>query len=151
MAETIQAFTAMLRRALGNRVNPAGDSFKDLVADDIVMEFPFAFPGGTTRLDGAQGIADHLESLAGLITLDRMTAPTVHETTDPEKIIFEVEGFGRGIITGEPYEQRYICVVTTRNGRIVHYVDYWNPFVFLRALQGTAKVNALLEGMTSHD
>lgn len=150
MTETIQAFTAMLRTALGDRVSPQGDSFMDLVADDIVMEFPFSFPGATARLEGAGQIAEHLESLAGLITLDRMNTPIVHESTDPNLVIFEVEGFGRGLVTGEPYEQRYICVVRTQNGKIVHYIDYWNPLVFLRAMQGSAKVDAFLEA-AAHD
>ncbi|NIJ37548.1 hypothetical protein FHR22_002232 [Sphingopyxis panaciterrae] len=117
----------------------------DLVADDIVFEFPFAFPGGPSRLEGAAKIAGHLESLAGMITLDRMSTPIVHETKDPETIIIEVNGYGEGVRTGEPYDQRYICVIRTRNGRIVHYIDYWNPLTFLRALKGSAKVDAFLE------
>src|ERR1035438_179827 len=110
MTETIQSFTSMLRTALGNRVKSEGDSFLDLVADDIVMEFPFS-PPGPPRLEGKAAIAEHLQALAGLITLDNMGRPIVHETTDPELVILEVEGSGRGIPTGVPYEQRYICVI----------------------------------------
>lgn len=148
--ETIQAFTAMLRTALGKRVSPKGDSFMDLVADDIVMEFPFSWAGLPAQLNGSAEIAQHLEGLSGLITLDRMGEPLVHETTDPELVIVEVDGAGRGVTTGEPYEQRYICVIRTRNGRIVHYKDYWNPLAILRTLHGPAKVEAFLAG-TSHD
>lgn len=148
--ETISAFTDMLREALGDRVNQNGNSFMDLVADDIVMTFPFALPGGVTQLNGSAEIAQHLGALSGLITLDRMNKPLVHQTTDPDVAIVEVEGFGVGIPTGEPYEQRYVCVITTRNGRIVHYKDYWNPVVFLRALQGSAKVDALIGAAAAH-
>ncbi|MDK2760458.1 MAG: nuclear transport factor 2 family protein [Sphingopyxis sp.] len=145
MTESVPAFTAMLRNVLGARISGTGDSFLDLVADDIVFEFPFAFPGGTSRLEGSAQIAAHLESLAGMITLDRMSTPVVYETKDPETIIIEVNGFGKGVQTGEPYDQRYICVIRTRNGRIVHYIDYWNPLIFLRALRGSAKVDAFLK------
>jgi len=149
--ESIHAFTAMLCTALGNRINPDAESFLDLVANDIVMEFPFSFPGAPARLDGRAEIAQHLQSLAGMITLDRMGEPFVHATMDPELTIVEVAGSGRGVMTGEPYEQRYICVIRTRNGRIVHYKDYWNPLAFLRALHGAAKVDALVGGAASHD
>lgn len=74
----------------------------------------------------------------------------MHRTIDPDVAIVEVEGFGVGLPTGEPYEQRYVCVITTRNGRIVRYKDYWNPVVFLRALQGSAKVDALIDGAGAH-
>lgn len=148
--ETISAFTDMLREALGDRVNQKGGSFMDLVADDIVMTFPFALPGGQTELRGSTEIAHHLEALSSLITLDRMSKPLVHQTTDPEVAIVEVEGYGIGIPTGEPYEQRYVCVIQTRNGRIIHYKDYWNPVVFLRALQGSAKVDALIASGDAH-
>ncbi len=150
MAETINAFTQMLREALGDRVNQAGDSFMDLVSDDIVMTFPFALPGGVTELRGGGDILNHLAALSGLITLDRMGKPLVHQTTNPDIAIVEVEGFGTGLPTGEPYEQRYICVIETRDGRIVHYKDYWNPVVFLRALQGSAKVDALIGNAAAH-
>ena len=148
--ETISAFTDMLREALGDRINQNGKSFMDLVADDIVMTFPFAFPGGVTELRGSAEIAQHLETLSGMITLDRMSKPLVHQTTNPDTVIVEVEGFGAGIPTGEPYEQSYICVIQTRNGRIIHYKDYWNPIVVLRALQGSAKIDALIGGADAH-
>lgn len=58
--ESIHAFTDMLRTALGDRVNQGGSSFMDLVADDIIMDFPFALPG--QLLNGAKDIAQHLEA-----------------------------------------------------------------------------------------
>ncbi|MBP8671740.1 MAG: nuclear transport factor 2 family protein [Sphingomonadaceae bacterium] len=136
----------MLRTALGDRVNQGGSSFMDLVADDIIMDFPFALPGQVTQLNGAKDIAQHLEALSSLITLDRMSDPIVHVTSDPDVVIVEVDGFGVGLPTGEAYEQSYVCVITTRNKRIVYYKDYWNPIVFLRALQGSATIDALIGG-----
>jgi len=148
--ETIHAFTAMLCKALAGRVDPDAKSFMDLVADDIAMEFPFAFAGSPSRLDGKAQIEQHLASLAGLITLDAMSEPMVHQTADPEVAIVEVSGSGVGLLTNAPYEQRYVCVIRTRNGRIVHYKDYWDPLAFLRALRGPATVDAFLAAAPAH-
>jgi ketosteroid isomerase-like protein len=38
------------------------------------------------------------------------------------------------VATGKPYNQRYISVIETREGRIVKYRDYWNPLILLRAM-----------------
>lgn len=146
MTDSVGSFSAMLRAALGERVAAAADSFLDMVADDVVMEFPFSPPGQSTRLDGKAAIARHLETLGHLIAFDRMGAPVVHATADPDVVIVEFEGFGRGIVTGEPYDQRYISVIRTRGGRIVHYRDYWNPLVLLRTIRGASFADALAAG-----
>ena len=149
-AESIDAFTTMLRNALGHRINQHGTSFMDLVADDIVMTFPFAWEGLPSQLNGSGEIAQHLENLSGLISLDEMDEPIVHETTDPEEVIVEVAGRGRGIASGEIYDQRYICVIRTKEGRIVHYKDYWNPLAILRTTHGPAAVDAFLASAPGH-
>ncbi|KTE02770.1 hypothetical protein ATE68_06920 [Sphingopyxis sp. H038] len=140
----------MLRKALGDRLAPEAATFLDMLADDGVMEFPYAPPGLATRLDGKAAIAQHLEGLADMIAFDRMSEPTVHATTDPDVTIVEVEGFGRGVTTGESYDQRHISVIQTDAGRIVHYRDYWNPLVVVRALRGSAVVDAIAGGASDH-
>jgi uncharacterized protein len=150
MTDSVESFSAMLRKALGNRLAPEAATFLDMVADNVVMEFPYAPPGLATRLEGKAAIAQHLDRLADMIAFDRMGEPIIHATTDPEVTIVEVEGFGRGVTTGESYDQRYISVIQTDAGRIVHYRDYWNPLVVLRALRGSAVVDALADGASDH-
>jgi uncharacterized protein YbjT (DUF2867 family)/ketosteroid isomerase-like protein len=138
MTSEIHSFSALLRTPLGSRLDPSADTFLDMVADDAVMEFPYAPPGVVTRLAGREAIAEHLDNLGGMIEFDRMGAPVTHETNDPDVIVLEFEGHGRGVVTGEAYDQQYISVIRLRDGRIVHYRDYWNPLVVLRALKGAA-------------
>lgn len=146
MTDSVETFSTMLRKALGDRIAPDAATFLDMLADNGIMEFPYSPPGLPTRLDGKAAIARHLESLGDMIEFDRMGEPTVHATTDPDVTIVEFEGFGRGVSTGEPYDQRYISVIRTDSGRIVHYRDYWNPLVVLRAIRGGAVVDALASG-----
>jgi hypothetical protein len=151
MSDEIESFSAMLRKALGDRIDKGASSFVDMMAEHAVMEFPYALPGLPVRLDGREAVARHLERAAGIIAIDRMGAPTVHRSIDPDLIILEFDGFGHGVETGEPYDQRYISVIRTDNGRITHYRDYWNPIAVLRARKGTAHVDALLSADAGHE
>jgi ketosteroid isomerase-like protein len=114
------------------------------------MEFPYSPGGLPTRLEGRAAIATHLEGLSRIIAFDRMGEAVVHSSTDPNVVIIEFEGFGRGVTTDEPYDQRYVSVIHTAGGRIVHYRDYWNPLVVLRATKGAALVDALTTGEAAH-
>ena len=151
MTDGVESFSTMLRKALGDRVVGEAGNFVDMVADDGVMEFPYSPPGLPTRLDGRAAVARHLQALGDMIAFDRMGEPVVHATTDPNVVIVEFEGFGRGVATGEPYDQRYISVIRTSAGRIVHYRNYWNPLVVLRAIRGGAALDALLAGAPGHE
>lgn len=146
MTDSVQSFSTMLRKALGDRVQADASTFIDMLAEVAVMEFPYAPPGFAARLEGRAAIARHLDGLSGVIEFDRMAEPTVHVSTDPNVVIIEFEGFGRGVETGEPYDQHYISVIRTHRGRITHYRDYWNPIVVLRATKGAALIDALVAG-----
>jgi uncharacterized protein len=150
MTETLGSFSLMLQRALGDRLDSDAFTFHDMFDPDGVMEFPFSYGDLPRRIEGREALADHLSMLATLITFDRMSVPTVIETTDPETVVLEFDGFGTGIATGEPYEQRYVSIIRTRNGRIVHYKDYWNPLAVLGALHGAKEVAKLTGAEVPH-
>ncbi len=136
MADEIESFSDMLRKGLGDRLDPKAGTFVDMVADDVVMEFPYAPPGMVTRLEGKAAIAVHLKNLGGMLAFDRMSEPVVHGSTDRDVFVLEFSGHGKGVETGEPYDQQYVSVIRLRDGKIVQYRDYWNPLVVLRALRG---------------
>ncbi|GAB3440043.1 nuclear transport factor 2 family protein [Actinophytocola sediminis] len=101
--------------------------FADLWAAEGTMEFPFAPPGWPTRVDGREAVHAYLRDYTDVYDLQRVTEKIVHETTDPAVIIPEIEVAGMLVRTGEPYRNRYICVLTVRDGQIVGYRDYWSP------------------------
>jgi ketosteroid isomerase-like protein len=151
MTDSVESFSTMLRKALGDRIDADVNTFVEMMADDGVMEFPYSPPGFPTRLNGRAAVARHLQGLGDIIAFDRMGEPTIHPSTDPDVVIIEFEGFGRGVATGEPYDQSYVSVIRTGGGRIVHYRDYWNPLVVLRATKGAALIDALVGGETGHE
>ncbi|MBX9608612.1 MAG: nuclear transport factor 2 family protein [Gammaproteobacteria bacterium] len=136
----------MLRDVLGNVLAPEATRFVDMMAEDGVMEFPFAPTGLTSRLDGRATVAAHLASLDGLVAFHAMPVRAVHRTTDPAVTIIEFDGTGRGLATERPYEQAYISVITVRQGRIALYRDYWNPLVILDAMGGDALQASFAQG-----
>ena len=93
MTDSVESFSAMLRKVLGNRISPDAGTFLEMLADDAVMEFPYAPPGLPTRLDGKAAIGRHLRGLGDMIAFDRMGEPTILATTDPNVVVVEFEGF----------------------------------------------------------
>jgi ketosteroid isomerase-like protein len=146
MAETKPNIVSVMKDALGDRIDPAAESFVDMMAEDLVMEFPFARPGMQTRIEGRAAVLTYLVSVGQGVSVDSVSNVVAHETTDPEVVIVEFDGHGRAVRTGEPYEQRYISVIRTRGGRITHYKDYWNPIQGLKAQRGAAAVDAFILG-----
>lgn len=146
MSETKPNFTSVLRDALGDRIDPAAETFVDMMAEDFVMEFPFARPGMQARIAGRSAVLAYLMTVGQGVSVDSMSNVVVHDTSDPDVVIVEFQGHGCSIKTGEPYEPRYISVIRTSGGRIVHYRDYWNPLAGLKAQLGSAAVDAFILG-----
>lgn len=123
----------LLRAALGDHVLPA-DDFLGLFAEDIIVNFPFAPAGTPKRLDGMAALAAHATRLGVLLEFGELALGPIHVAGNT--VIFEASCAGRGVETGVPYDQNYICVVELRDKQIVRYQDYWNPLVLISALGG---------------
>lgn len=118
---------ALLDKAVGLLLAKDMSGFADLWATDGTMEFPFAPPGWPAHLDGREAVREYLRGYTDVFDIRNVTQQTVHETTDPEVIVAELEVDGVLVGTGEPYQRRYISVITVRDGHIAGYRDYWSP------------------------
>lgn len=132
----ITSFSAMLKLGLGDRVAQDADGLLPMMAEDAVMEFPYAPSGQVRKLNGRAELAAYLARLGEVLAIDSLSPPRVHRTGDPEVTILEFTAAGRGLRTARPYNQTYISVITVRQGQIVHYRDYWNPLAVIEALDG---------------
>lgn len=122
----------VLRAGLGTRLAQDAESLLDMVAEDCVFEFPYAPPGFVSRLEGRDALERYLSALPDLIRIDNFFDLRVSEMADPSKVVLEFRGSGEGR-TGAPYDQKWLSVIETKNGKIVHYADYWDPRVVLAA------------------
>ncbi|MBP2336578.1 ketosteroid isomerase-like protein [Saccharothrix coeruleofusca] len=128
-----QAFRNHLDHLAAGRVA----EWADLFTEDGVLEFPYAPKGYPTRLTGRRELLAHMANFAEQFRV-RFTDLRFHETVDPSLVIAELKGEGLALKTNRSYDQSYISVVETSDGKISHYVDYWNPLAAIDALGGEA-------------
>jgi ketosteroid isomerase-like protein len=117
----------LVARALQLLLDKDMAGFAGLWAVDGVMEFPFAPPGYPSRLEGRAAIEDYLRDYPKMLDVQGFPRQVVHQSTDPDVVVVEFDAEGTVVATGRPYRFSYIAVITTRDGEIVSYRDYWNP------------------------
>jgi uncharacterized protein len=99
----------------------------DLMAEDAVMEFPFAPPDRPQRIEGKSNIIKYNQAILGIATVTGFTDVEIHRMIDSDCVVIEMTGHGTVLATGDAYDRRYIDVCRTKNGRIKFIRDYWNP------------------------
>ncbi len=134
-------FTRMFRAAFDSLIRGDVEGWIAMWAEDGQVEFPFAPEGSVASLSDKAAIRDYMRAYPQTFRLGRTTYLSVHQTLDPELVIVEVGVEGQAVPTGNPYNQRYVGVVTLRDGLITNYRDYWNPLVVQKALGGSETTN----------
>ncbi len=134
--DPLPGFSALLRGAMDD-LAPDAVTFLQMLSDDAVMEFPFAPKGMTDKLEGRAAIGGHVKGLGDILEIESLTAPVVLRDKERGLWVLEFKAAGKGVQSGNAYNQDYISVITVRDGRIVHYRDYWNPLVVLETLSST--------------
>lgn len=136
--DTMANFAGLLRTALGDNLAPDATTFLAMMAEDGVFEFPYLSAGPALRLEGRAAISTHIANLRDMIEIDGFHDLLVHKSQEPGVFILEFNCTGRGAKTGLPYNQRYISVITVKDGHIIRYLDYWNPLILQQAMGGAA-------------
>lgn len=149
-ADQFPSLSALLREGLGEALQPTGDSFLDLMTDDIDFEFPFFVPGGIKKIEGKQALAEYLPKVGELFTIESMTLDRSILSNNGKHGVLEFTSKAHANDTHRRYDQTYISVVDIRDGLISRYRDYWNPLIVLSATGGAQSVNSVLQGDTAH-
>jgi hypothetical protein len=108
----------------------------ELCADNVVAQFPFAPEGTQNRFEGREALYAYLKDYPSFINVKSLPTLKVYATDDPNVAIAEWSVSGEVIASGNPYEMSYATFVTSRDGLIVNYREYWNPQVFMKAMDG---------------
>jgi uncharacterized protein len=127
-----EVFARMQQRWLAN---DAG-LMDSLLADDAIIETPFAPPGRPRRIEGREEfLAFARAERASLpLRLEQCQETAVHETTDPEVIVVEYELAGTATATGRRASAPFIGVLRVRDGKIVAWREYQDSAAIARAL-----------------
>ncbi|MEU1394713.1 nuclear transport factor 2 family protein [Micromonospora zamorensis] len=125
-------FDSMRAQWLANR--PTFEA--DLLADDVVIETPFAAPDRPTRTEGKQRVLEYTRGSRAVfpVRFDDCRNVVVHETTDPEVIVVEYELVGTHTATGTTASAPFIGVLRTRDGKLVHWREYQHTLAIAQAV-----------------
>jgi len=63
-----------------------------------------------------------------------------YQTSNPNVLLAEVHGEADILATGRHYQQDYVMRLETKDGKIVHYREYWNPVPVIDAMGDTEKL-----------
>ncbi|SHM87521.1 hypothetical protein SAMN05444266_112149 [Chitinophaga jiangningensis] len=126
-----QAFKNHLAYLSSGRI----EEWVDLFTENGILEFPYGPKDFPTRVSGKPELHEYMKNfpLHFKVEFENLY---FHPTADPHTTIAEFTSKGHALATGNPYNQRYISVVTTTDdGKIAKYVDFWNPMVALEAIE----------------
>lgn len=117
----------VLERSRDAAINRSVEDMRRLYAVDAVHEFPFAFPGMPSRLEGRDRIVAWIAELwqANPLTYARYVTLAIHRTDDPDTIVVEQQAIGTSTVTGE-FALPNIQVLTAHDGQIARLRDYVN-------------------------
>jgi ketosteroid isomerase-like protein len=100
----------------------------NLLADDVVIETPFAPEGRPRRFEGRaefQAFAEASQA-AMPVRIEDCRNVVIHQTTNPEVIVAEYELVARVGGTGHTGSASFIGVLTARDGQVVQWREYQN-------------------------
>lgn len=101
------------------------DAMRRVYAADAVHEFPFAFPGVPSRLEGREEIVGWIAAgWAGDVPpFDGYRTLALHTTTDPRTVVVEQEAFGTSA-SGDGFALPSVVVLTAHGGQVRRLRDY---------------------------
>jgi len=115
------------------------DHFFDLFAEDVVTEYIVTVPGYPPRVDGRAALAELYRPYGTRMTLERCFDLAVYHDAAKAVVVLEYASEGHAVETGNRYSNRFISVLTLRDGEVVHWRDYLNPVAVFDALGWPAR------------
>ena len=93
-------------------------------------------------------MAKYLSGYPDILQIKDIPRQRVHQSVDPDVVIVEFEITGTVTATGASYRMTYIAVITTRNGEIQSYRDYWSPAAAADVIGGAQALLNAFPGST---
>lgn len=134
--EPAGAYFELVRGALGDLV--VGEHFFDIVADDVVYEVLYDFPGWPRIVRGRAELMALFAGYCENIELQSADKLIVHKADGGRVIVIEYEVHGTVLATGVKYDNRFASVIKIEGRRIVHWRDYMDSLAAWNALTARA-------------
>ena len=122
----------LVRGALGDLVD--GEHFFDIVADEIVYEVLYDFPGWPRMVQGRADLMARFRGYGDNIELRSADKLVTHKTGDGDVVVIEYEVHGTILATGGKYNNRFCSIIKIENRKIAHWRDYMDSLAAWNAL-----------------
>ena len=130
--EPAAAYFDLVRGALGALVD--GDHFFDVVADNIVYEVVYDFPGWPRVITGRSDLMAAFKGYVANIALQSADQLIVHKTDGGGVVVIEYEVHGTILATRARYDNRFCSIIRIENRKIAHWRDYMDSLAAWNAL-----------------
>ncbi len=122
----------LVRGALGDLVD--GEHFFDIVADEIVYEVLYDFPGWPRIIRGRADLMARFRGYGDNIELQSADRLIAHNADDGRVAVIEYEVHGTVLATGVKYDNRFCSIIKIENRKIAHWRDYMDSLAAWNAL-----------------
>ncbi|MFD7019195.1 nuclear transport factor 2 family protein [Streptomyces sp. NPDC059928] len=123
-------FFRIIKEGLDGLVD--GEDYYDLLAD-VVFEYVITVPGYPRRVEGRQGMVDLYSNYGAYVKLHSTDNLRVHRDPETSVVVLEYEVHGTSVPTGQPYDNRFVSVVTVKDRKVTHWRDYLDPIAVFDA------------------
>ncbi len=130
--EATKPYFDLVREALGDLVN--GEHFFDIVAEDLVYEVLYDFPGWPRIIEGRADLMAQFRGYGDNITLQSAGKLITHKTDDGRVVVLEYEVHGTILATGVKYNNRFCSIIKIEARKIAHWRDYMDSLAAWNAL-----------------
>jgi ketosteroid isomerase-like protein len=128
----LDPFFAVVMEGLSKFVD--GEHYFDALADDVLFEFLYNFPGWPRVTRGRADLISLYSGYGNNIRLDQGDSLTVHPSENGRVVTLEYEVHGKVLATGASYDNRFVSIVTIENRKIVRWRDYMDSLAAWTAL-----------------
>jgi uncharacterized protein len=130
--EAADPYFDLVRRALGDLVD--GEHFFDIVADDVIYEVLYEFPGWPRVIQGRADLMAKFKGYGDNIELQSTDRLITHKTDNDGVVVIEYEVHGTIRATGVKYNNRFCSIVKIENRKVAHWRDYMDSLAAWNAL-----------------
>lgn len=103
-----------------------GQAVRPLLADDILMELPFAIPPFPSEKSGGDAIASGIKNGSRMFTSFRLTPITCYPSPETNCIVVEAQSEGQ-LTKGGVYSNQYVFIFKFTDDKIILWREYFNP------------------------
>ena len=124
-------FFRIIRKGLEGLAD--GEDYFDLLADDVVFEYIISVPGYPRRVEGRQNVIDLYSGYGDFMTMHTADNLRIYRDREASVVVLEYEVHGQSARTGRPYDNRFVSIITVKDGKVTHWRDYLDPIAVFDA------------------